>query len=246
MALVAAVGQDESGQEERRALAARGIDVSRVVALPGPTGSAVILVAEDGENLIVVDPGANAGLDAQTTAAAVAALRPDVLLGQLEVPLSALRAAARSRGDAIFVLNPAPMSASREELAELIEAADVLVPNRAELAALTGAPTPATLTEVRSCLAALECRADVVVTLGADGCLVRTGDRVVEVPPLPVDVVDTSGAGDVFCGVLAAELGRGEALVGAVRRANEAAAASTTMWGAQVPPGFFAGSPTEA
>lgn len=238
VALVAAVGADEPGQEERAALGARGIDVSRVQTVSHPTGSAVVVVAEDGENLIVVHPGANAGLDPTAAAAAVADLRPAVLLAQLEVPVPALVAAARARGDATFVLNPAPMTASRRDLGELVLVSDVLVPNRTELAALVAAPVPTTMAEARACLDALDCRAAVVVTLGSAGCLVRCGDEVTEVEPRIVEAIDTSGAGDVFCGVLAAELCAGRPLLDAVRRANGTAALSTTLPGAQVPAGF--------
>ena len=239
VALVAAVGDDEAGGAERAALEERGIDVSRVASVHEATGSAVVVVAEDGENLIVVHPGANAALDATSAAAGVAELRPAVLLGQLEVPLDALAAAARARGDGLFVLNPAPMTASPDGLDDLLELTDVLVPNRTELAALVGRPLPTSPAEVRACLAALDCSADVVVTLGADGCLVRSGGVLTEVDARPAEPVDTSGAGDVFCGVLAAGLANGQGLLPAVRRANELAALSTTSPGAQVPPGFF-------
>ena len=238
VALVAAVGEDEPGQHERAALEARGIDVSRVVTVPHPTGSAVVVVADDGENLIVVHPGANAGLDAATAAAAVAALRPAVVLAQLEVPVPALLAAARARGGATFVLNPAPMTASGRDLAELLRTTDVLVPNRTELAALVARPVPVSAAEARACLDALDCRSAVVVTLGSDGCLVRSGGTVTEIAPRVVDAVDTSGAGDVFCGVLAAELCAGRSLLEAARLANDTAALSTTLPGAQVPAGF--------
>ncbi len=239
VALVAAVGQDEAGERELASLGGRGIDVSRVATTPGPTGSAVIVVADDGENMIVVHPGANTGLSSEVAAHAVHELQPAVLLGQLEVPVATLTAAAHARGRAVFVLNPAPVTAPPGDLEELLRSTDLLVPNRSELAALVGCPTPRTPTEVRACLDALDYPAAVVVTLGADGCLVRTGDGVTEVGPRAVTPIDTSGAGDVFCGVLAAELCAGTQLLEAVHRANDAAALSTTLPGAQVPPGFF-------
>jgi ribokinase len=238
VSLVAAVGADEAGDELRTALGARGIDVSAILTRGEDTGSAVVVVADDGENLIVVHPGANAGLDPDAVSRAVGELGASVLLGQLEVPVAALVAAARARGDALFILNPAPMAASAAPLAELLEAADLLVPNRSELAALVSRATPGTDAEVRACLDALECRADVVVTLGADGCLVRAAGEITAVPAPVVDTVDTSGAGDVFCGVLAAELAAGRALLEAVGRASTVAAASTTFHGAQVPADF--------
>lgn len=238
VALVGAVGGDQVGEGARESLAARGIDVTWLSSVSTETGIAVVVVAEDGENLIVVNPGANGEVDPALAAQAVVETRATVLLGQLEVPVASLVAAAKAKADATFVFNPAPMGALSDDLVELVGLADVVVPNRSELGRLAGGPTPWTHAEVLECLAAVPATCDVVVTLGSDGCVVRQGAEVTTVPAAPADVLDTSGAGDVFCGVLAAELARGRDLLDAVDRANVTAARSTSHLGAQVPADF--------
>ena len=229
--LVGRVGDDPAGDRQRAALAALGVDVRLVHTTPGePTGSATIPVeADGGENLIVVVPGANAALSPADVD--VAEVRDAaVLLLQLENPLDTVRAAAAAAGGTV-VLNPAPAQPLPAELVRLV---DVLVPNEHELLRLAGADhgerDPAELVELARGLGA----GSVVVTLGARGALVVPvgGDAVLQAPP-SVQAVDTTGAGDCFCGALAQSLARGELLAGAVRYAVAAAAASTTGVGAR-------------
>jgi ribokinase len=229
--LVGRVGDDPAGDRQRAALAALGVDVRLVHTTPGePTGSATIPVeADGGENLIVVVPGANAALSPADVD--VAEVRDAaVLLLQLENPLDTVRAAAAAAGGTV-VLNPAPAQPLPAELVRLV---DVLVPNEHELLRLTGADdgdrTPADLVGLGRQLDA----GAVVVTLGAGGALVVTGTGTasLQAPP-PVSAVDTTGAGDCFCGALAGALARGEELAAAVRYAVAAAAASTTGPGAR-------------
>jgi ribokinase len=207
------------------------VDVGGVLTTPGePTGTATIPVEDGtGENLIVVVPGANAALTA--TDVAVDAVRgADVVLIQLEVPLDAVTAAAAAAGG-LVVLTPAP---PRPLPAALLSRVDVLVPNEHELLALAGAPPgqrePAELADLARAVTA----ADVVVTLGARGALVvpRAGGVLLQPPP-QVRAVDTTGAGDCFCGALAQSLAGGARLVDAVRSAVAAAALSTTGPGAR-------------
>jgi ribokinase len=241
--LVGAVGEDEAGRLAADQLAARGVDVRHLERrADASTGSAVILVGDDGENLIVVDPGANGRLDPERVARAVGEVAPAVTVGQLEVPVAALLAAARA-GAGRFLLNPAPMPADPGILADLLAVTDLLVPNRSELGRLARRAVPRTAEEVRECVRALATgpapyAGDTVVTLGSDGALVHVGGEFVEVPAESVRAVDTSGAGDVFCGVLAHRLAARDDLLTAVESANRAAAASTTVAGAQVPPDF--------
>ncbi|WP_248579371.1 PfkB family carbohydrate kinase [Nocardioides sp. InS609-2] len=245
VAFVGAVGGDDAGRAALKSLDSRGIDVSRVaVADESATGAAILLIGDDGENLIVVDAGANAGLRDADVEAAFVGLAPAVTLGQLEVPVSCLVAASRASGSArggLFLLNPAPMPDDPEGLARLaglLPMVDILVPNRGELGRLAGRPTPSTPAEVQDCVEALDFAGALVVTLGSEGVLIRDQGEYSSVPAVPVDAIDTSGAGDVFCGVLAYRLAEGDSLAAGVRRANEAAAVSTTMPGAQVPPAF--------
>lgn len=233
---IAAVGDDEDGVAAVNDLAALGIDVVGVARSPRqPTGSAVILVSDGGENVIVVDPGANRTLDPVWTAEHVRRLDPAVVLGQLEIPYTALAAAAEASPTATFVLNPAPMPATVADLGALLALADVLVPNRAELGQLAGRPEPTTSAAVDDCAAAVSFVGALIVTLGADGAVVYVGGRrTFEMSAADVSAIDTSGAGDAFCGGLAHRLALGDTIESAVRWATELAGASTTHRGARL------------
>jgi len=229
--MVGRVGDDLAAGRQLAALAEAGVNVGRVQRTVGvPTGTATIPVeATGGENLIVVVPGANAELTpADVDVESVH--RAGVLLLQLETPLGTVAAAAAATRGTV-VLNPAP---PRPLPAELLAAVDVLVPNEHELRRLAGEPdgnaTPAELTALARGLAARS----VVVTLGGRGALVVPADGPVllQAPP-PVRPVDTTGAGDCFCGALSSALDRGEPLAEAVRYAVTAAALSTTGPGAR-------------
>jgi len=240
VAMVGAVGADDSGKAAADSLRRRGVDVSPLVVQPAVgTGVALVVVDDDGENLIVVDAGANATLEPAAAVESLQRLRPAVTLVQLEIPLPCVEAVVSSAYAGRVVLNPAPAPADVTLLRGVLDEVDLLVPNRSELGALSGRPEPTTLEEVDACVAALRFAGEVVVTLGADGAAVypRDGERVT-IPTEPVAPVNTSGAGDVFCGVLAARLAAGDALVEAATRANRAAARSTQVDGAQVPPDF--------
>jgi ribokinase len=229
--MVGRVGEDPAGDRQLAALAEAGVDVGRVHRTPGvPTGSATIPVEEgSGENLIVVVPGANGALAPGDVAVDVVR-EARVLLLQLEVPTDTVGAAARAATGTV-VLTPAPPSPLPSDL---LDAVDVLVPNEHELASLAGVPAgerpPGELAE----LARSVTSGSVVVTLGARGALVVPADGrpVLQLPP-PVTPVDTTGAGDCFCGALAQALARGTALAEAVGYAVTAAALSTTGPGAR-------------
>jgi ribokinase len=229
VAMVGCVGDDEAGRELLASLEADGVDRSRVRVVDGvPTGTAFITVGEDGENQIVVSPGANARLTPDDVAAGTALAAAAVTLLQLEVPLETVAAAARTAGGTV-VLNPAPVRALPSAL---LGEVDVLVPNRVELAQLAAGRVPATVEEAAELAGRLPARA-VVVTLGADGALVVEHGRARHVPAVPVRPVDTTAAGDAFCGGLADALAAGAALEDAARRAVRVAAAACLRQGAQ-------------
>ena len=230
VAMVGRVGDDDAGRQLLASLADAAVDTAQVEALAGvPSGTALITVSADGENQIVISPGANARLTPDDVAAAGAALdAAAVTLLQLEVPLDAVAAAARAAGGRV-VLTPAPARALPDGL---LGAVDVLVPNRVELAQLTGEPVPETVEEAVALAGRLPARA-VVVTLGADGALVVEGDQASHVPAVPVRAVDTTAAGDAFCGGLADALATGASLEDAARRAARVAAAACRRPGAQ-------------
>jgi ribokinase len=222
VALVGRVGSDEAGRRLRTGLADEGVDVAHLREDPeAPTGMALIAVDGAGENTIVVSPGANARVGAGDVEGASDVLGTAALtLLQHEVPDEAVAAAiAASRGT--VVLNPAPARG-------LTAPVDVLVPNRGELEALAGrAGDPVELAR------GLAGAGAVVVTLGREGAVVVDGDRAERIAAPSVEVVDTTGAGDAFCGALAQALADGAELVEAARWATRAAAASVTRLGAQ-------------
>jgi len=230
VAMVGCVGDDAAGRELLGSLADAEVDTARVRVVDGvPSGTAFITVGDDGENQIVVSPGANARLTAADVAAAGAALAAAaVTLLQLEVPLEAVAAAAGAAGGRV-VLNPAPV---RDLPEDLLAKVDVLVPNRVELAQLAGAGVPETVEDAATLAGRLPARA-VVVTLGGDGALVVEDGRVGHVPAVPVRPVDTTAAGDAFCGGLADALAGGAGLQEAARRAVRVAAAACLRPGAQ-------------
>lgn len=237
-ALVGALGRDDGAELLVQSLAGAGVRTAAVRRVDAATGTALITVSPDGENAIVVAPGANGHVTVDDDARALVAAA-DVVLAQLEIPVESVVAAARARRPgAPFVLNAAP---SRELPAALWRAVDVLVVNEHEAADLvapdvaSGASTVAGEVAPSDLARMLLARVPaVVVTLGGDGALVaRRGRPHVRVAGIEVDVVDTTGAGDTFCGVLAAELARGAELADAARTAGVAGALAVTRPGAQ-------------
>jgi ribokinase len=232
VALVGCVGDDEAGRELVDALRVDGVDVSNVRSLAGaPSGTALIAVAEHGENLIVVSPGANARVGVDLVEAARPVLEAAaVTLVQLEIPMEAVAATVRAAGGTT-VLNPAP---ARDVPEEVLEQVDVLVPNRVELGRIARMAAPDTPQEAVAAVRRLRGVAGmVVVTLGAQGALVGSGNDWDVVPAPRVDPVDTTAAGDAFCGGLADALALGRSLDEAVRWATRVAAVTVTRQGAQ-------------
>ena len=232
VAMVGRLGADEGGEILRAALDADGVDTSRLLTTDDvPNGVALISVGSDGDNAIVVSPGANARVTPGDVEAAADALQDaTATLLQLEIPLEAVITAAHTAQGTV-ILNPAPAPA--EPLpAELLAQVDVLVPNQTELATLAGHDGPVDA-EIAAALAPLLPSRAVVVTLGAEGALVIEEGTVTHVPAPSVTPVDTTAAGDSFCGALADALVRGESLVDAARWAVRVGAATTQRPGAQ-------------
>jgi ribokinase len=231
--LLGAVGDDDHGREALAQLRAEGVDVDAVATVGAPTGVAAIVVDADGHNQIAVASGANALVDAALVGARIPALAYDVLLVNHELVDAANGAAVEHArgvgggGGAIVVVNPAP---ARELTAALLAAGPILTPNAEEARALTGEADP--LAAARVLIA--RTGAPVVVTLGADGALLVTPDGTAETIPAPrVRAIDTTGAGDVLSGTLAAALASGRELREAVEAAVQAAARSVTTVGAR-------------
>src|SRR5262245_60534047 len=225
--MVGRVGADAFGDELLASLRADGVDVDSVQRDPDePTGTALILVQEGGQNMIAVARGANNGLDEADVSRAMAQLQPgDILLLQLEIPLAAVASAARRAGAAgvRVILNAAPADHLDRALLSEIE---VLVVNEVEAAMLLDRPAgdPAQAAEAARAGLALGARA-LVVTLGAAGAVLATEGRVSPLEPRTVAAVDTTAAGDAFVGALAAALATGSGLVEAAELAGAAGAA---------------------
>ncbi|HEY0188027.1 MAG TPA: ribokinase [Cellulomonas sp.] len=233
--LVSAVGED--GAPVLAALRRAGVRVDARTVPTARTGSATVLVDDEGGNVVVVTAGANEHLAPTDVPADVpadgTAGTGGVLVLQLEVPDAVVEHAARSAAPGtVVVLNPAPY---RPVPPALLARTDVLVLNETELGLLSGAAEPATVTEAHRLLLSVPRRSGtaVIATLGAEGALLRDDDGVVHAPGITVDAVDTVGAGDTFCGALAVGLARGDALADALVLAVHAATLAVLAPGAQ-------------
>lgn len=208
--LVGRVGEDADGQRYLRDLTARGVNTRHVrETADSATGAAMITVAASGENSIVVAPGANARVTVCDVDAAASTIESsDVLVVQLEIPMDAVARAVAVAAEAgvRVVVNPSPVQALP---AAVVQAADPAIVNEHEAGALG--------------------LADPCVTRGSNGATWRGWSAT----PAPAPVVDTTGAGDVFAGTLAACLASGLAEPDALKTAVDAATEATTWHGAQ-------------
>ena len=229
VAFCAAVGADENGDAMRARLVEEGVGTDHLAIPPVPTDESIIYVTPEGENSIVSTHAAAASMDlALARPALEAAGAGDVLLMQGNLAHDVTRACLEEgrRRRAVTVLNPAPIQYGYEAIWPFVDCAIV---NEVESEHLAGSSDPATAAR---CLAARGVR-HVVVTLGARGALVAEGEAAREIAADPVEAVDTTGAGDVFCGVFAASLARGLAVASATRGAVRAATLSVTRHGTQ-------------
>lgn len=227
VAMIGAIGNDEFGAELQKTLQDANVDGSGVRTVDGPSGTAHIVVDRSGDNAIVVVAAANGTLTDLADGDERRIADAELLLMQLEVPLSGVLAAAKiaQRHGTRVVLTPAP---ARELPAELLAAVDLLVLNEHEAATLTGQSDPD-----RAVATLLGTVPEVVLTLGARGC--RYGNRNGEslaVAAIHVEPVDTTAAGDTFTGALAVALGERRPMRDALRWASTAAALSVQRQGA--------------
>ena len=227
------VGRDMFGDRAVASLGEEGIDASLVAIDPAePSGTALIFVAESGENAIGVASGANARLLPNEVEHCREALESaDILLLQLETPMDAVQAAARMAASATIILNPAPAA---QLPPDLLARVSVLTPNESEAEALTGIEIRSDKDLMDAAAALLRCGpGTVLITLGARGALLARGEVREIVPGFHVKAIDSTAAGDVFNGVLAVALAEGMEMRPAVTFAHAAAALSVTRLGAQ-------------
>lgn len=232
--MIGVLGVDQNSQLLRNVLAGEKINQEYVVAVEGECGTALIEVDASGQNRIIVIAGANGELKADSIPdqAYESISNTRVLLAQLESPIAQVEIVfeqARRRGF-FTILNPAPAQAISPEFARNI---DLLVPNQFEAELLTGV-------EVIDNKSATDAAwmihrtgvGSVLITLGKDGALLLADNESIFFPPFKVTAIDTTAAGDAFCGALAAQISDGYSLTEAIPFASAAGAMATTKVGA--------------
>ncbi|CAM5227576.1 Ribokinase OS=Streptomyces alboniger OX=132473 GN=rbsK PE=3 SV=1 [Streptomyces alboniger] len=228
VSMIGAVGTDSYGTRLRCALAQSGVDTDLLRTVETQSGTAHIVVDDEGGNAIVVIPGANGTVDTLSAGDEALIASADALLLQLEVPVDGVLAAARAaRGHGVrTVLTPAPAQPLPEAL---LAATDLLLPNAHEAATLTGISDDPRA----AALSLLSHVPEVVVTLGSRGSLYAArGAEPLTVPARPATAVDTTGAGDTFAGALAVAIAEGRPMADALGWASAAAALSVQRPGA--------------
>lgn len=237
-AFIGKVGDDQFGHSTIEMMKQEGIDVTGLtVTSEQPSGVALITTVASGENSIIIDSGANGVLSPADIQAAEGLFEnAGIVLLQLETPVDTVTEAAAlgKKHGAYVVLNPAP--APKEPLPEaLLKNVDLLIPNETEAGYISGVnisgdeDIPAAMTEIQK----LGVK-DVIITVGSRGVCARINGEVVNVPAFKVKAVDTTAAGDTFCGALCVALANGKPLVEAIRFGCKASSISVTRRGAQM------------
>ncbi|MCO5293774.1 MAG: ribokinase [Homoserinimonas sp.] len=225
--MIGALGSDENAVILRGVMKDAGIDDSQVRSEDGVSGLALITVAANAENTVLVASGANAAVTAMGEGDLAKLASGKVVLAQLELPIGAVTEAARASREfgSEFILNAAPAMKLPEDL---IGHLDFLIVNEHEACVI------AELDDLREASEVLAARVpNLIVTLGSAGSVYyRNGEQVAEIEALKVSAVDTTGAGDTYCGAFAAALAEGQEVRQAIRFATAAAALSVQKEGA--------------
>lgn len=232
--LVGAVGQDGFAATALALLAEASVDLGGVKRTAEPTGTALILVGGDGENMIAVVPGANGTVTADDGVRAVGAMASgDILMLQLEIPAEAVEAALRAakQNGVVSLLNLAPLVPDAPRLgrlAEIVVANETEFERLAEQDGMTGADREAALRRLHA-----ETGQTLIVTLGREGVVAIQANTIHRAQGLAIEPVDTVGAGDTFCGYFAASLDQGFDVPTSLRRAAVAGSLACLTAGAQ-------------
>jgi ribokinase len=239
VSMAGACGEDEFAVPALTYLRYDGVNLDRVRSASTATGVALIFVGGDGENVIAIVAGANSKVTAEDAKAAVAGMnRGDILMLQMEIPPEAIEAGLRAAKDkgVVTIVNIAPLTPDARRLAQL---ADIVIANETEFelfAGIGGLSGPAR--EAEMLRINRQARQTIIVTLGADGVVAARDGKITRAEGLSIEPVDTVGAGDTFCGYLAAGLDRKLAFEVALRRAAVAGSLACMKPGAQpsIPP----------
>lgn len=235
--MLGCVGSDGFAATLKGNLAREGVDTDWVRNVPGPSGVAIVAVDDAGENSIMVVPGANGILTPSQVDASIPALQiAEWVVLQLEIPIEAVKhaiARAKHLGKPV-ILNPAPCPPEFDPELFLV---DILCPNLTEAESLLGIKIES-LEDARAAALSLQKRGatNVVITLGSQGAVVTSShddSRTTWIPPVRVNAVDTTAAGDAFIGAMVTQLANGSSLVDACTYAAAAAAYAVTIPGAQ-------------
>ena len=235
VSFICKVGKDSFGEMSLKKYREEGIDVSAAMYSECPSGVALITVDAGAENSIVVASGANGDItveDIRGLAPVIAS--SSILLMQLEIPVEAVIEAAKIAHEAgvYVVLNPAPAPAKALP-EELFKYVSLVIPNETEISLLTGteADSEETAVQAADMLKAAGAKS-VIVTLGSRGSLVCDGAEPVVIPARKVEAVDTTAAGDTFCGALCVALAEEKPMMEAVKFATRASSLTVTRMGA--------------
>lgn len=230
VSFICKVGHDIFGDNAIEGYRKEGIDTSRILRSDKASGTALILVDAKAENCISVAPGANGDLSPEDIDSVADVIRSaGYLILQLEIPVESVLRAARIAHEAgvYVILNPAPACPLPRELFSYVS---LITPNQTESALLTGIED--NLDAAVDKLMEMGVK-DVVVTLGSKGSMVVSGGKRTFVPSQKVNAVDTTAAGDTFCGALCVALSEGCSLVQAAQFATKASALTVQKMGAQ-------------
>ncbi len=234
VSFITCLGDDANGRNTLQYYQQEGLDVSSALVVEGiPTGTAVILVNGEGENCIVITPGANNELSPQYIDSVARQVgTASIVMLQMEVPMETVKHVVElaAQFETKVLLNVAP---ARDIDGELLEMVDILVVNETEIEKVSGLSIE-DIGEEKVMDALIKKGAKtVILTLGRNGSLVRHGKIFRHIPAYQVDAVDTTAAGDTFCGSLVACLSKGKDMIASVQFATAAAALCVTRMGAQ-------------